>query len=74
MIKLLGTGAYAKVFLVQHTLKDSHGAILSQKQYAMKVLNKDQLIENDLEEQTFQERDVLLQINHPFILNLHFAF
>jgi serine/threonine protein kinase len=53
IIKLLGSGAYAKVFLVKHTIKDNNGAILSEKNYAMKVLNKVQLIENDLEEQTF---------------------
>jgi len=42
--------------------------------YAMKALDKKDIIEQDLVQHTITEREVMLSINHPFIINLKFAF
>ena len=71
--KLIGRGAYAKVYLIIHEYRTEHGA-LRKKEYALKVYKKELLIKNDLTEATMRERDVLLELDHNFILNLHYAF
>jgi serine/threonine protein kinase len=42
--------------------------------YAMKALDKKDIIEQDLVQHTITEREVMLSISHPFIINLKFAF
>lgn len=44
------------------------------KLYAMKVLNKADIVKRKQVEHTRTERRVLGTINHPFIVRLHFAF
>jgi serine/threonine protein kinase len=70
--KNIGRGAYGKVFLVTHTYIKNDISIT--KNYAMKVYNKDNLVNHTLTEQTMNERNILLEMNHPYILNLHYAF
>lgn len=45
-----------------------------QKLYAMKVLSKPNIVKRKQVEHTKTERRVLGNINHPFIVRLHFAF
>lgn len=66
--KLIGQGAYAKVYLITHSLNGK------KKDYALKVYNKEMLIEKEMDEAVFRERDALLEMNHPFILNLKCSF
>lgn len=66
VITLLGVGAYGRVFLVRDLQKD---ALL-----AMKVIHKDQVLKGNLVRHAHSERDVLIGINHPFVVNLRYAF
>ena len=66
ILKLVGQGAFGKVFQVRK--KDS-GAI-----YAMKVMKKDRIIEKDQAEYTRAERDILTQVTHPFVVSMRYSF
>ena len=66
--KILGQGAYGKVYLVAKTVMGKT------KYYAMKVIRKDDIIDQKLTESAMAERNLLLEMSHPFILNLHYAF
>jgi hypothetical protein len=63
---LLGKGGFAEVYLVE---QQSTG-----KEYAMKVLSKEKIVERSLERYVLTERNVLSYIKHPFIVNLNYAF
>ena len=65
-LKLLGTGSFGRVLLVRY-LKNN---IL----YAMKILSKKQIKLKHQEEHTKTERDLMVKINNPFIVNINFAF
>lgn len=66
MLKVLGKGSYGKVQLVRHK---GSGQI-----YAMKSISKQLLSEHDLVSRIIAERDVLLSINHPFLVSARYAF
>jgi len=68
--KLIGQGAYGKVYLVTHKTIVGKSKHVS-KDYALKIYKKGLLISNGLIEQTFKERDILLEMNHPFICNMY---
>uniref|UniRef100_A0A0K0DVW4 non-specific serine/threonine protein kinase n=1 Tax=Strongyloides stercoralis TaxID=6248 RepID=A0A0K0DVW4_STRER len=68
LLKVLGQGSFGKVFLVRKIKGKNSG-----KLYAMKVLKKATLKVRD-RVRTKMERDILAQINHPFIVKLHYAF
>lgn len=64
----LGKGAFGKVFLV--TKKDKKN-----KFYAMKVIKKTAIYENNLKENIVLEKKILEnKSRHPFIVTLHYAF
>ena len=65
-IKLLGTGSFGRVLLVRFKSKDTL--------YAMKILSKNQIKIKHQEEHTKTERDLMVKINNPFIVNIKFAF
>jgi len=44
------------------------------KIYAMKVLDKKHILENNEVEHTLAEKNILQQIRHPFLMNLHYSF
>lgn len=67
LLKVLGKGSYGKVMLVQKSGGDG-------KVYAMKMLRKEHVVKRNQVEHTKTERSVLEAVNHPFIVNLHFAF
>ncbi|XP_055039075.1 ribosomal protein S6 kinase alpha-3 isoform X8 [Misgurnus anguillicaudatus] len=66
--KVLGQGSFGKVFLVKKTTGPDDGQL-----YAMKVLKKATLKVRD-RVRTKMERDILVEVNHPFIVKLHYAF
>uniref|UniRef100_A0A1D5Q6C8 non-specific serine/threonine protein kinase n=1 Tax=Macaca mulatta TaxID=9544 RepID=A0A1D5Q6C8_MACMU len=68
LLKVLGQGSFGKVFLV----KKISGTDARQL-YAMKVLKKATLKVRD-RVRTKMERDILVEVNHPFIVKLHYAF
>lgn len=68
-LAVLGKGNFGKVMLAE--------AKSSKKLYAIKVLKKEFIIENDEVESTRSEKRVFLIANkerHPFLLNLHACF
>ena len=65
-IKLLGRGSFGEVILVR--LK------ANKKIYAMKILNKSLLKKKKQEAHTKTERDLMVKINCPFIVNIKSAF
>eukprot|EP01132_Coremiostelium_polycephalum_P005243 gene5243-6524_t len=66
LLKVLGVGSFGRVFLVRK--KDT------QKLYAMKVLNKKDMLKKKQIAHTNTEKMVLSTMDHPFIVRLHFAF
>lgn len=71
LIKLLGTGAYGKVFLVRKLT--GHDAF---RLYAMKVIRKD-IVSHKTKtlDHTRTERKILeLVRNEPFLVTMHYAF
>uniref|UniRef100_A0A4W4FV42 non-specific serine/threonine protein kinase n=1 Tax=Electrophorus electricus TaxID=8005 RepID=A0A4W4FV42_ELEEL len=66
--KVLGQGSFGKVFLVKKITGPDAGQL-----YAMKVLKKATLKVRD-RVRTKMERDILVEVNHPFIVKLHYAF
>ena len=66
-IRLLGEGATCKVFQVR---RKKTGRF-----YAVKVLEKDRILGNHRKvEQALTERQVLVEVRHPFIVQLHWTF
>ncbi|XP_052087652.1 ribosomal protein S6 kinase 2 beta-like [Mytilus californianus] len=68
LLKVLGQGSFGKVFLVRKIKGADAGTL-----YAMKVLKKATLKVRD-RQRTKMERDILADINHPFVVRLHYAF
>lgn len=66
LLTVIGKGSFGKVMQVR---KKDTGRI-----YAMKIIRKQNIVERDEVEHTIAERNVLAQINHPFIVNLKFSF
>mmetsp|Transcript_27768 Transcript_27768/g.64153 ORF Transcript_27768/g.64153 Transcript_27768/m.64153 type:complete len:326 (-) Transcript_27768:28-1005(-) len=66
LLCVLGKGSYGKVMLVQHSV--------DKQVYAMKMLRKEHVLKRNQVEHTATERSVLEAVNHPFIVNLHYAF
>lgn len=65
----MGKGAFGKVFLV----KKRDGAKADQL-FAMKVLDKEVITQKGQVAHTKSERDILHEIQHPYIVAMHFAF
>nr|XP_032834147.1 ribosomal protein S6 kinase alpha-3-like isoform X2 [Petromyzon marinus] len=68
LLKVLGAGSFGKVFLVRKVTGSDKGQL-----FAMKVLKKATLKVRD-RVRTKMERDILVDVNHPFIVRLHYAF
>lgn len=66
-LMVLGRGAYAKVVLVEDKR--------TKLRYAMKILNKNHIVQKQQSEHTMTERHILSSTStHPFVCNLKFAF
>ena len=65
-IKVIGRGGFSKVVLAR---KIDTGRL-----YAIKILKKDQLVNENKIKPILSERSVLEQLNHPFLVKLHWAF
>uniref|UniRef100_A0A8C9R095 Ribosomal protein S6 kinase n=1 Tax=Scleropages formosus TaxID=113540 RepID=A0A8C9R095_SCLFO len=68
LLKVLGQGSFGKVFLVRKVTPPDDNQL-----YAMKVLKKATLKVRD-RVRTKMERDILAEVNHPFVVKLHYAF
>ena len=65
----MGEGSFAKVFLVKK--RESSG---EHAYYAMKVLSKHIIKEKEYFDYIKLEREILMTLEHPFILKLHYSF
>jgi len=63
---MVGKGTFGKVFLVMHTG--------NKKIYAMKCIRKDIIIDNEQFENIKLEKDILFNIEHPFIVSMDYVF
>nr|XP_023014547.1 ribosomal protein S6 kinase 2 beta isoform X1 [Leptinotarsa decemlineata] len=68
LLKVLGEGSFGKVFLARKVVGNDAGTL-----YAMKVLKKATLKVRD-RHRTKMERNILVEVEHPFIVKLHYAF
>jgi len=68
LLRVLGQGSFGKVFLVRKIRGQDAGSL-----YAMKVLRKATLKVRD-RIRTKMERNILADVEHPFIVKLHYAF
>jgi len=68
LLRVLGQGSFGKVFLVRKIRGQDAGSL-----YAMKVLRKATLKVRD-RIRTKMERNILADVEHPFIVRLHYAF
>ena len=66
LLKVLGRGAFGKVMLVEK--KDN------KEVYALKSLRKDEIIDKEQIEHTKTEKMILEHVNHPYLVNLVYAF
>ncbi|CAK58167.1 unnamed protein product (macronuclear) [Paramecium tetraurelia] len=64
VLGLIGKGSFGKVYLVQK----------NKKYYAMKVLLKNMIFEQNICRYAITERNVLSVTSHPFIVKLRYAF
>lgn len=65
-IKRLGEGQFGKVLLVKGKDKEDI--------YALKAISKKQIMSENLEKHTLQEREVLNLVNFPFIMRMYRTF
>ena len=63
---LIGTGSLGKVILVKYNKNKNI--------YAMKALSKTKIKLNKQEEHSKSERDLMVTLSSPFIVNIKFAF
>ncbi|XP_021341218.1 serine/threonine-protein kinase 32B-like isoform X1 [Mizuhopecten yessoensis] len=66
ILRAIGKGSFGKVCIVQK--KDS------KKMYAMKYMNKSMCIKKDAVRNVFREVEILMALDHPFLVNLWFTF
>lgn len=70
-LKVIGKGGYS-------TVLKGHGNVARKKDtgalYAIKAMSKHQLLAEDKVSQVTTELSILAQVNHPFIISLHYAF
>jgi len=62
----VGKGTFGKVFQCQHSKTG--------KIYAMKSIRKDVVLENDSIQSLSLEREILYEIDHPFIVSMDYVF
>jgi serine/threonine protein kinase len=66
IIKVIDKGSFGKVFLVANNFTG--------QLHAMKRINKDILIAKKQIQNTKNEKDILFQAQHPFILSMDYVF
>ena len=64
--KLIGKGSFGDVFLVKFKSNNQF--------YAMKILDKKTVVSYNQEEHTKSERDLMVKVDNPFIIDIKFAF
>lgn len=63
---MIGKGTFGKVFLVQY---NKNGQL-----YAMKCIRKDIIIDNEQFDNIKLEKEILFNVEHPFVVGMEFVF
>lgn len=80
---IIGRGGFGKVWKVQlksvHFIENKkkvrdYPKTSSEEEYALKIMSKAKIIDKRSEHGIIYEFSILSRINHPFLVNLHFAF
>lgn len=71
--RILGMGAFGKVWLTSHKTVNEHGVGLKVP-YALKQLDKRALIQSRQVKGVIREKDVMYSIKHPFLIHLVCSF
>jgi len=66
ILKVLGRGTFGKVCLVQYKLTKEY--------YAMKIMKKNVLLEHNQVRSTLLEKNILQNLNYPFLVGMVFCF
>lgn len=66
MMSVVGRGTFGKVFLVYLNSKE--------KFYALKSMRKDVIQDRNSVENIKLEKLIMLQVDHPFIVSMHYVF
>lgn len=66
IMKMIGKGAFGKVYLVKQRVTNSI--------FAMKCIRKDVVIDQDFFESLKLEKDILYGVEHPFIVSMDYVF
>ena len=66
IIKLISNGAYGSVYLVKHKQ--------TRQRFALKKINKNNLMLRNQVEQVFTERDILSFTDNPFVVSMYASF
>lgn len=66
LLRVVGQGAFGKVFQVQH--------VHTKEIFAMKVMKKEEIMEKNHGDYMKAERNILTKIIHPFIVQLRYSF
>lgn len=69
LLKVIGKGSFGKVMLVRKKEGENKGRV-----FAMKVLNKRTIVERNEVEHTKSEKSILMKLEFPFLVKLHYAF
>mmetsp|Transcript_13877 Transcript_13877/g.21591 ORF Transcript_13877/g.21591 Transcript_13877/m.21591 type:complete len:470 (-) Transcript_13877:58-1467(-) len=65
-LKVIGQGSFGQVLLVKRKGQDTV--------YAMKILDKKNIMERNEADHAKTEKNVLQKLVHPFLVNLHYSF
>ncbi|CAD8101305.1 unnamed protein product [Paramecium primaurelia] len=65
-VKCIGVGGFSRVYMVK---KKSNGRF-----YAMKLIDKEFILQNKKQGIVQNERDIMTVLDHPFIIKLEYAF
>jgi serum/glucocorticoid-regulated kinase 2 len=68
MLSVIGKGSYAKVVLVKKKADET------ERTYAMKILKKKYIEKRKQENHVMTERNILVGMDHPFIVKLYHSF
>jgi serum/glucocorticoid-regulated kinase 2 len=68
MLSVIGKGSYAKVVLVKKKADET------ERTYAMKILTKKYIEKRKQENHVMTERNILVGMDHPFIVKLYHSF
>jgi len=66
LLRIVGKGTFGKVYQVRHKA--------SNKLYAMKCIRKDVILKNENMDSLRLEKEILYEIEHPFIVGMDYVF